>query len=475
MSVAKNTAFMTAASVGQKIISFFYFTLIARLLGPEDTGKYFLALSFTTIFVIFVDLGLTNVFVRESAKAKENMQEYFSTILSVKMILAVLTYATLVCVTILFGYDVELRSMIYLSGITMLFDTLHLSLYGVLRSIGKLKYEAMSIVASQFVTLILGGFFLYFRLPIIFLILAFTISSFLNVCFATWAVRSHHIALRPRFNKTVFFVLARIAIPFALAAVFARFYSYIDSLLLSKYLGQTAVGWYSIPYKITYAFQFIPLALVAALYPRFSEFFATDKTRLAYLFERGMKYLLIIVLPIAVGIAVLSEDIILTLYTDSYAPSIVPLQILMAGLVFSFISFPIGALLNACNKQAVQTMIVGFALCVNIVLNTLLIPVHGVIGAAVAALIGNMLLTILGYAVIPKITQMNHWFIVRSILQLTIAAGCMGYGVWMVNDHVHFVVAIAVGILIYAIMLFVTQAVRIHDIREATLLLKRRS
>ena len=76
-SITRNTAFMTMASVGQKIISLVYFTLIARHIGAEDTGKYFFALAFTTVFVVFVDLGLTNVLVREAAKAREKIQAYF--------------------------------------------------------------------------------------------------------------------------------------------------------------------------------------------------------------------------------------------------------------------------------------------------------------------------------------------------------------------------------------------------------------
>ena len=68
---------MTMASVGQKIISFVYFTMIANHLGAEKTGKYFFALAFTTVFVVFVDLGLTSVLGRESAKQKENTVIFF--------------------------------------------------------------------------------------------------------------------------------------------------------------------------------------------------------------------------------------------------------------------------------------------------------------------------------------------------------------------------------------------------------------
>jgi len=69
-----------------------------------------------------------------------------------------------------------------------------------------------------------------------------------------------------------------------------------------------------------------------------------------------------------------------------------PLQVLLAGLVFSYISFPIGAFLNACNRQATQTAIVFFVMILNIALNFFLIPRYGVVGAAVSALAGNFVL-----------------------------------------------------------------------------------
>jgi O-antigen/teichoic acid export membrane protein len=473
-SIVKNTAFMTAASIGQKIVSFVYFTLIARNIGAEGTGKYFFALSFTTIFVIFVDLGLTNVLVREAAKVKEKIQAYFSTILSVKIVLGVLVYIVAIVTINLLQYPVETKHLVYLSAVTMFFDSIHLTIYGTLRAIGDLKYEAASIVGSQLMTLVLGSIFLYAGLPLIFLILAFTIPSFLNLLYVGYVARHvYSIRFIPTFDKKIFLFLGRIAIPFALAAIFARLYSYADSILLSKMAGDVAVGWYSIAYKITYAFQFIPLALIAALYPRFSEYFVHSKDRLAYVFERAVVYLLLIVLPIAVGIGILARDIVITVFTVDYINAIVPLQILLAGLVFSFISFPVGAFLNACNRQVTQTVITAGVLVVNVTLNLVLIPRMGVSGAAVAALVGNMLLTVFGYMIVPKITHISHLFLFKKTIQLLVSVIVMGFSVWFINTLSHFTVAILVGAVVYPVMLFVTRALTRGQLREAAMLVKR--
>ena len=473
-SITKNAAFMTFASIGQKIVAFSYFAIIARTIGAEGTGKYTLALSFTTIFVVFVDLGLTNVLVREAAKAKEKIQTYFSTIISVKIMLGILSYIGAVVVINLLGYSVEIKHLVYLSAMTMLFDSLHLSIYGVLRAIGDLKYEAISIVCSQILTLIMGSLFLFLGYPLIFLILSFTIPSFLNVCYATIVLyKKYKISLKPKYDSVIFKYIGKITIPFALAAIFARVYSYIDSVILSKLAGDIALGWYSIPYKITYAFQFVPLALVAAMYPRFSEHFVGNKDRLAYIFEQGIKYLLIVVFPIAVGIGILADDIILTLFTDEFTNSVLPLKILLVGLVFSYVSFPIGAFLNACNRQVTQTVIVAVVMIINIVLNFVLIPEYGVVGAAIAATVGNIFLTVFGYIILPKITRISHVFFVKSVVQIAISASVMGISVWYINLLTHFTIAILVGVVVYPAMLFATRAITRQQLGEAIVLLKK--
>jgi len=464
-SIAHNTALMTISSIGQKIISFVYFTIIARQIGVESTGKYFFALSFTTIFVVFVDLGLTNVLVREGAKAKEKIQNYFSTVLSVKILLGILTYLSAIIAINLMGYEVETKHLVYLSAVTMLFDSLHLSVYGVLRVYGNLRYEALGAISSQLLTMILGTIFLYSGLPIIFLILAYTLPSFLNFCYASTILYwQYKIKLIPRHDKEAFKLMAKIAVPFALSAIFTRLYAYADSVILSKLAGDEAVGWYSIPYKVTFAFQFLPFALLASLFPRFSEYFVSNKERLARIFEQSVKYLMVVVFPIAVGISVLARDIIVTLYKEQYLNSVFPLQILMVSLIFIFLSGPVTTLLNACDKQITQTVIIAFVAVVNITLNFILIPHFGVNAVAFAALVGNFLILAIGYYFVPKITSVSHTYLLKSLGQVFVSSFVMGIAVWYVNLQTNFIFAILSGAVVYPIMIFITRAMKKQDV-----------
>ncbi len=473
-SIAKNTTYMMLASIAQKLISLTYFTIIARTLGAERTGTYTAALAMTTIFVVFVDLGYTNVFIREASKYKEKMQELFSNVLFGKMFFAILSYIALFFTVQALGFNAEFRMLVYLSGITMLFDSLHLTLYGALRAAGNLTYESLGLMGSQLLAMALGLIFLSQGLPILFLILAFTVASIANILYAGYIVyRSCGLRLIPRYNRETFKLLSFVAIPFALAAIFGRAYSYIDVIFLKKMAGDAEVGYYSTPSKISFAFQFIPMALIASLYPKFSEFFVSNKERLVRVFLDSIKFLFIIALPISIGIYILAEDIILLVFTDEYIHSVEPLKILVVSLVFSFLSFPIGAFLNACSKQTAQTIITGIILALNIILNIILIPKMGAVGAAWSALVANIMLGVLGYCVIPRIVKLPHASILKTMLRISVSGLVMGAAVWFASQYFHVLFSIVVGALVYVAMLFISKSISKSEIFELVSLIRK--
>ena len=474
-SLAKNTALMMAGSIGQKIISLLYFAIVARTIGVSNTGLYTAALAMSTIFVVFVDLGFTNVFIREAAKEPDKIQTYFSRVLAAKMICGVLSYGALAATLRLLDFEWEFKQLVYISGLTMLFDSFHLTAYGALRAYGNLKYESIALAGSQFLTLVLGSLFLSLRLPLYFLILAFTTASAANAIFAGFVLRRRYgLSLCPSFDRAEIKKLAYLTLPFALAAIFGRIYSYVDVVLLKKLASNAAVGYYSTPSKITFAFQFIPLALIASLYPRFSEYFVRDREKLAQMFAQSLKYLGLIALPLTVGIFILAPDIIVAAFTAEFLPSVLPLRILIISLLFSFISFPIGAFLNATNRQTMQTAITACVLAANITANLLLIPRYGAAGAAAAALLGNLLLGAVGYALIPTIARIPHAFIARSFLSLSAAAALMGAAVWYLNRTAGLWPAVVGGAASYAGLLFITKALSWPDVKELIGLLKAR-
>ena len=153
-NIARNTSYFTLGLIFQKIISFAYFTIIARALGPEDLGKYYFAISFTTIFAIFIDLGLANVLTRETAKFPGKTKEFLGSILTIKIPLAFLSFLSVVFLANYLDYSPVIKGLVYLSSISMVLDSFTLAFYAVSRGFHNLFFESIGSVIFQIIVLI---------------------------------------------------------------------------------------------------------------------------------------------------------------------------------------------------------------------------------------------------------------------------------------------------------------------------------
>jgi O-antigen/teichoic acid export membrane protein len=355
-TVAQNTTFLTAASVLQKVISFFYFTILARSIGVENTGQYFFALTFTTIFSVIADFGLGNTLTREAAKFPDESKRFVATAFWSKVLFGFLAYGLVLVALKILRYPASLQVLICLSGITMLFDNLQTVFYSFLRARKNLFYEAIGMVFSQFLTLIIGGLALFNHWPLYSLIIAYTIPSLGNLLYAySIARRVGDIRIWNCFSGAIFKNFLVLAWPIALAGVIGRLYAYSDSLLMSKMVSTTELGWWSVPYKMTFAFQFIPIALAASLYPVISAAYVTEPAKVGELVSKAYRYLFTIIFPLALGLGLLARPVITAFYGSTYLPAVPVLQILLASLVFTFLILINGAVLNAVGKQKIQT------------------------------------------------------------------------------------------------------------------------
>ena len=486
--ITKNTFYLTSALVAQKFFSFIYFTLIARQMGVAAIGLYTIALSFSSLFSVLTDLGLTPVLIREGAKDNQKAGALLGNLLTLKIFLALFAYAFLNLVVYLLGYPVIQRELIWLSGLIMALDAFSLSFYGVLRSFQKLSFEAVGMVGGQIITIVAGLIVLKFNGSLIFLLLALALGSLFNVCWSGMnLIWRYQVWPRFLFNVSLLKTMARYALPFALAGIFVKVYSYIDVIILSRLLGPKEVGWYSVPSKITFAFQFIPMALAASLYPAMSQFFVQDRARLRAVFEKGLLYLAMLALPISFGLAVLGELLIVKLYGPAYLPSILPLKILLASLVFAFLDFPVGSLLNACHRQSAQTTVMGGTMTLNIILNLILIPNFGILGAAISALAGNFILFLAGFLWVPKIIpwpNIGFWW---KMLKTLLAAAVMGGVIWLMRAPLAYLFApqgfvlttiylgslVLSGAAVYAVLLLAFGLISKEKVKEMVGMLKK--
>ncbi|MFZ4632351.1 MAG: flippase [Patescibacteria group bacterium] len=463
-NIAKNTSYLTIALIFQKIISFTYFTLLARYVGPANLGKYYFALSFTTIFAIFIDLGFANVLTREVAKDSQKAQKWLSNVLAMKIPLALISLAAVFILINLLGYDSLTKNLVYICCICMVLDSFTSTFFSVLRGFHNLKYESISSVIFQVIVLSIGYSALLMGGGLIPAMFALAIASSYNFIYSLLIVRNKiKLAIKLAYDKYLVKEILVISWPFAVYAIFQRLYTYLDSVFLSIFAGDVQVGLYQVAFKIIFALQFLPMAFTASLYPAMSSYWHNNKEQLVISFERALNYLIIISLPIIVGAIVLADKIIL-LFKAGYGGALLPLQISIVSLFFIFINFPIGSLLNACDKQRKNTLNMGVVMIVSIILNLLLIPYLQAVGASITVLLTNALMFILGMIWVKKIIPYHALKNIKLFAKVLLASLIMGLIIYFGKTYLNVFVATLIGAFIYFVLLLLLGGFKKADV-----------
>lgn len=468
-NIAKNTSYFTFALVLQKIISFGFFAFVARNLAPDDLGKYYFAISFTTIFAIFIDIGLSNVLTREVPKAegdKEKILKILGAVIAVKLPLAVFSVLAVGLFVNFLGYESLTKLLVYISCGSMVMDSFSTTFFAAIRGFHNLKYESVSSVAFQLITLIFGFSAIKLNLGLPFLMGAMLAGSAFNIVYSSaLLVFKWKLSIRPRFDYLFTKSLIVLTAPFALYGILQRFYTYLDTVLLSKLASDYYVGLYQIPFKIVFALQFLPLAFIASLYPAFALYWKKNREQLAITFERALNYLIVISLPISIGTIALADKIIM-IFKPEYLEAVLPLQIIMAALPFIFLNFPIGSLLNGCDRQKINTRNMALTLAASILLNISLIPKYQAIGASVTVLATNALMFALGVFQVRQIVKIKTKSIIMLFVKVFCSALIMGAAVFALKNSWPILVLIPCGAFVFAAISFALGAIKLADIKS---------
>lgn len=393
--IAENAAWLVIANTAQKAVSFVAFTIIARLVGVEITGVYFFAVSITSIFVVFQDLGLTPVVIREMAADESRGRHVLGQALRLKFILIPVT----VLATLAYAYFTGITGTTFLAiamaCYVMSADSIHLLWYGAIRGKRELRYEAAGMFVGQILTAIIGITAAYLGYGVMGLVFSLMVGSTWHV---GWSIsRALKLGLYPQKGSASLQRLFIAALPFGLAGIFVKIYSYVDSIMLQRMHGSVDVGEYAVAYKLTYALQFLPLAFVAALYPGMASAAEKDRAALPEILKGSLRLMLIAAVPLSALLSSLAYIIVPTLYGQQFDGSIAPLMILPWVLIPIFLDFPIGSLLNATHRAGKKTFAMGITMVVNVIANALLIPTMGPAGAAWAGVISFIVLFALGW------------------------------------------------------------------------------
>lgn len=451
-TIAKNSTFIFLGNAIGAILQLILTAYLVRYLGNIAYGKYAFAFAFTSLFIIFTDLGLSVSCVREIARNRSKAGDYLTNVFVIKLILSFISAISLIIIINIIKYSEETALSIYIVFVISILTSYILSLRTMFRAFERMKFEAISILLEKL--LILG-------LVIPLLILGHGLIKVISVILLAEVIIFilTLIILITKFSKPVLsidFLLCRSliidALPFGMASVFATFIFQIDIIMLSMMKGDEAVGIFSSAYSLVIGLLFIPGAIVGAVYPVLSRCFISSKDSLMMVYEKAFKFLFLLALPLGVGTTLLSEEITLFLYGRDSASNALQVLIWVSSLIF--IRSIVGYILASTNRQLVDTRIAGIAALLNVGLNLLLIPMYSYIGAGIASIISQLFLLFFEFNYLQK----NGYGISTSriIYKSLIASAIMGLIVYGLREiSLNLLIIIVIAILIYMLSLYI--------------------
>lgn len=454
--VAKNTLSLSLSQAAIKVINFIFIVFLARLIGVQDFGKYSFVMVLFGMLSLLANFGFDTLIIRDVARNNSLSSKYLWNSLLVKFLNALIV---LIVISLLFGFtdvlnDYIKRSCLAVSCLILFFNCGTQTLWSLADAYEKMQYHSVLNIFYNFFKAAIGLWLVIYGYGLIALFFGLFLIEVLTFML-TFLVISKALKL-PRFEISYGGVrdLIRKSWPFAILGVLGLIYFRIDVLILSWLKDDMVVGWYNAAYGLIVGLMFVPDSLVSALFPVMSKYHENSEQSLKLVYQKSIKCLFIIGIPITAGGIILSSPIILLLYGQRYAESIPAFQILSCAILFIFVNAPLGRLLFSMNKQKEVLLLSLITVSSNVLLNIIMIPTLSFIGSSIATVLSEIISLWIFFSLLNKASFKIN--ITGVILKPLLACSVMALFVYFFRNANLFILIPSAG-LIYFMSLIMTK------------------
>ena len=386
-SLGVNLSFNLFLSLSNILFPIITFPYVSRVLGPEGIGKVQFVISFTQYFILIAALGTPVYGIREVSKLSHDvvgLKKIFTTLLSLNIVTSVVLFIIfiiiIVCVpTLCIDFKFYL-----IAGINILLSFSSIDWF--FSGIEKFKLIALRSLFVKVLFLVI--LFLVVRdradiFPYLFVVVG---ASLLNNVYNIFSARKYFdLSLISKVDfrvhlKPLLFIFSSIVI--------ASVYSALDTVLLGFIKGFKDVGYYSAASRLVKVGIPILTALSTVLLPQLTQSFRDkDNERIHKLLNKGLSYVILLGIPISVGFIALSSDIIVFFSGNEFLEASLTLKIMApVALIIGISTVWVVLILSPNSKDKEGVFSVSAGLLISLILNLVLIPKYGHVGAAISNL-----------------------------------------------------------------------------------------
>lgn len=402
--------------VASYFLGYLFRLLLARELGAASYGLVYAIIALFGFFGILMSLGLESALIRYIAQFKaenkpEKIKGSFIIVLLSKLFLSILVCGLLILFsdTIALKYlnAPEASILIKIYGIGIIFSTITATLKASFRGFQSMKYfSSINFIKSSLALILTYSLLLLgFKeiAPLLGFTLTFLILPWIYSPLLIKKIFPDFLQVKAELTKPLAKELFKFGVSIIFVGLAGMVFSYTDTLILTYFRTLKEVGLYNVALPTMKVISVVGIAFISILFPMSSELWAKKrKDQIGKGLGMLYKYALILVFPLALLMFLFPEIILGILFGEEFKVAGNVLRILAIGYLINTLSGVNNATLSGIGKPEEVSKIMFSGIGMNLILNLVLIPVYGMVGAAISTTISFIFLFILSTLKIKK-------------------------------------------------------------------------
>ena len=457
--------------------------ILVKNLSVEDFGLFYSVFAFLGMFGVFKSLGFDRAltkFIPEFMHEKE-YGRVKSSIIFVSIVQLITNTIVIIALYMVSGYlaqnffrspqaDIALKLM----AIAFFLDSFVLVLKFAFQGFKKMAYFAGIDVAKMLlvIAIILIGTSMDYGilLPVAAYVLSPVIVIGIFGFILLKRIFPEFLKSKFAYEKNVMDRISRYSIFAMSAGVGMVILGYTDTLLLTYFSGLTSVALYNVALPTAKVLMYFPRSIAGILLPLVSELWAkNEKALIREGIESLYKYTVIVIIPLVFMILSFSDLLINLLFGKEYLLASNALKILSIGMIFAVLYAVNIDFFLGIGKPEINNLIVYSAALFNLAANIIMIPIWGIIGAAISTTISYFIMMAVGVAKIRKYIPIK--FPVKTWAKTFIAGIIFVFIIlllkWILalNAWIEAVIVLSISGLAYLALLFLLKIVSINELK----------
>lgn len=358
--------------------------LLARYLGVELFGKLNYIIGIASIFWAFSKFGLDNVVIDELVKTANKSSIIYSAFL-IKLFFSIFVTTLLYVISEMFFSNNITSLFIVFVTAGSIFQSLEvIDFYN--QSINKNVYSAIARIFTLILLISVRLLGIYLELDLSFFVYSYFLEKVILAFFYLITNKYNIIRAGVTFDRLIIKRLIIRSLPLSFSSMMVILYMKVDMIMLEHYYGVTTVGIYSVASRIIDVVYIFPALIMTAMMPKLIKINAYSYHDFELAYVKLFKKINIVAIVSILCVYFFGQTFIENIFGYGYKDAYPILLILIASSFFGMSGIISSRWFVIKNLQKYTLTRTFIGLIINVILNYILIPKHGAIGAAFATL-----------------------------------------------------------------------------------------